>query len=99
MTVSPKTETKNEDLNQKEIGVCTGPLSPIKMSDVENELYNIKEDFEISHAEIQFQIEGNIIDMQMNRPFNELYILPKARITDKALDPPRRQYKKRDMFN
>ena len=75
------------------------PLSPIQTSDVENELYNVQEDFEISQAEIQFQIEGSIIDMQMNRPFNELYILPKSRITDKELSPPRRQYKKRDMFH
>ena len=52
----------------------------------------------MSQAEVCFALEGSLIDLQMNRPQNELYILPKERATDKKTTSPRKMYKKRDMF-
>ena len=71
---------------------------PEKQINSVNDLYNVKEDFEMSQAEVCFALEGSLIDLQMNRPYNELYILPKDRATDKKKSSPRRMYKKRDMF-
>ena len=70
----------------------------MKQTSPANELYNIKEDFEMSQAEVCFQIETSIIDMQMNRHFNELYVVHKDRISDKKINSPKKQYKKRDLF-